>query len=464
MKLASGGSSDNTVPAMVSNGEAFVPPKAAKKIGYGKLNRMNQADKNCMKGFSGGGNISVFKGSGSGTSDSIGPIGLPEGSFVIRAKATKALGLNKGGSVGIRKFVSGGDVGPQGRVLQEKRFVLDSKLSKREELEKQRDNAKTPEEKSKITAEMQSLQQEINVLNTEISGIEKEFQNLSDDMEAFGSDVIDAGKVLRDSISAEFEALTGKKPSQAKVEEILNEVTRTGGKARLDTGDDITVREDQLRALENAKNNLASRTQERENKFGTAKNIEDTNISAQDFISQKQSELSSEKQKKIELESRASTATGGEKILLNDQIKSSSSKIEELNVAIEAAKNAYSIVASEVESASKAEAAAQTKVQQAEQNLLNALQARVKNWNSLSDTQKAKAIEEVRNTGKITDKSGKTQSFDITEIQKADDSLRQAQEQKQKAEIKKKLFRHPLIHLISLAVTLLNRELITKHF
>lgn len=103
-RLASGG----TVPAMVSNGEAFVPPALAKKIGYGKLNKMNQADRNGMSGFAGGG-ISVFKGAGSGTSDSIGPIGLPEGSFIIRQKATKALGLNKGGFVGsIKRFFRGG--------------------------------------------------------------------------------------------------------------------------------------------------------------------------------------------------------------------------------------------------------------------------------------------------------------------------------------------------------------------
>lgn len=101
-KLAVGGKS-NTIPAMVSNGEAFVPPQVAKKIGYDKLDRMNQADRNGMKGFAGGG-ISVFKGPGSGTSDSIGPIGLPQGSYVIREKATKALGLNKGGGVGVRKF------------------------------------------------------------------------------------------------------------------------------------------------------------------------------------------------------------------------------------------------------------------------------------------------------------------------------------------------------------------------
>ena len=112
-RFANGG----TVPAMVSNGEAFVPPEAAKKIGYDKLNKMNQADRNGMSGFASGG-ISVFKGPGSGTSDSIGPIGLPVGSFVIREKATKALGLNKGGAVGvIQRFADGSDGGVSSKGL-----------------------------------------------------------------------------------------------------------------------------------------------------------------------------------------------------------------------------------------------------------------------------------------------------------------------------------------------------------
>jgi hypothetical protein len=93
-----------TVPALVSNGEAYVPPKLAKQIGYGRLNRMNQADRNSMGRFSGGG-ISVFKGPGTGTSDSI-PANLPVGSFIIREKATKALGFSSGGSV--QRFEDGG--------------------------------------------------------------------------------------------------------------------------------------------------------------------------------------------------------------------------------------------------------------------------------------------------------------------------------------------------------------------
>ena len=102
---AIGGSIQDTVPALVSNGEAFVPPETAKNIGYDKLREMNQADRNGMRSFSGGG-ISLFKGPGSGTSDSIGPVGLPVGGFVIRAAATKALGLNKGGTV--QRFAFGG--------------------------------------------------------------------------------------------------------------------------------------------------------------------------------------------------------------------------------------------------------------------------------------------------------------------------------------------------------------------
>ena len=90
------------VPAMVSNGEAFIPPQTAKKIGYSKLNRMNKADRNGYGRYSGGGGISVFKGPGHGTSDSIGPINLPVGSFILREKATKALGYSKGGN--IQKF------------------------------------------------------------------------------------------------------------------------------------------------------------------------------------------------------------------------------------------------------------------------------------------------------------------------------------------------------------------------
>lgn len=106
LKYAQGG-----VTALVSNGEAFVPPSLAKKIGYSTLDRMNQADKNGMAGFASGsmGGISIFNGPGTGTSDSIGPIQLPIGGYVLRERATKALGLKSGGGIGnIQRFVKGG--------------------------------------------------------------------------------------------------------------------------------------------------------------------------------------------------------------------------------------------------------------------------------------------------------------------------------------------------------------------
>jgi hypothetical protein len=59
----------------------------------------------------GSGGISVFRGPGSGTSDSIGPIGLPVGSFILREKATKALGFSSGGPAGgVQEFAIGGAV------------------------------------------------------------------------------------------------------------------------------------------------------------------------------------------------------------------------------------------------------------------------------------------------------------------------------------------------------------------
>jgi hypothetical protein len=107
---ARGYASGGHVQAMVSAGEAFVPPEEARQIGYGKLREMNQADRNGMSSFSSGG-ISVFKGPGTGTSDSIGPVSLPVGGFVIREKATKALGLRSGGSVGrVKRFLTGGTI------------------------------------------------------------------------------------------------------------------------------------------------------------------------------------------------------------------------------------------------------------------------------------------------------------------------------------------------------------------
>ena len=161
--LAKGG----TVPAMVSNGEAYIPPKVAKKIGYGKLNKMNHADKNGMSGFAGGG-VSVFKGPGSGTSDSIGPIGLPTGSFIIREKATKALGLHKGGFVGgVQKFAAGGTVTDK---LMNTRTTLEQEQQNLASLQKRAESA-TGVEKVVLNDQIKQSQQKIDNLNKTIDAL-----------------------------------------------------------------------------------------------------------------------------------------------------------------------------------------------------------------------------------------------------------------------------------------------------
>lgn len=112
-KFAVGGS----IPALVSNGEGWVPPEQVASFGgYDALDLMNQADRNGMGKYSRGGNIGVFKGPGSGTSDSI-RANLAVGGYVVRERAMKALGFNKGGAVGVRKF-AGGSPGGVGNTTQ----------------------------------------------------------------------------------------------------------------------------------------------------------------------------------------------------------------------------------------------------------------------------------------------------------------------------------------------------------
>ena len=430
-----------TVPAMVSNGETYIGPTLAKKIGYSKLNKMNYADRNGMSNFAGGG-MSLIKGPGSGTSDSIGPVNLPVGSYILREKATKALGLSMGGVAGIktRKFAVGGDVGSQGRDLQEKRFILESKMAKRETLEKQRNEATDPVEISKITGEMVSVQKEIDQLGQEIFNIEKTFQDLGDDIDILRTSAIDAGKALRDSIAAEFEAVTGKKPSEQKVDEVVARAQKTGGKVMTDKGSmDFTKG---IQDLANVQNDLSAKTREREDKFGRAQNQQDLNITSDTFISGQQQKLQAETQKKEELQSRASTATGGEKALLNDQIKTSEARIAALNDSIDGAEQAYIRAKAEIESATKkvadasaAETVAQKEVESAQQALVEALRDRVTNWDSLDDKTKAAAIEQVSTTGQITDKKGNIQKFDneFKNIQTAQTQVSTAEQAKQTA-------------------------------
>jgi hypothetical protein len=93
------------VMAMLTPGEAVLSPESAAQIGKANLDKLNHAEK-YVKRNSGGG-ISIVPGSGDG--DTFGPVPLAVGSYVIRKKATAALGLGKynvGGSV--QKFATGG--------------------------------------------------------------------------------------------------------------------------------------------------------------------------------------------------------------------------------------------------------------------------------------------------------------------------------------------------------------------
>jgi len=54
-RFANGGSPEDTVPALLTPGEFVINKKAAQSIGYGKLNRLNQADK--LQGYNKGGPV-----------------------------------------------------------------------------------------------------------------------------------------------------------------------------------------------------------------------------------------------------------------------------------------------------------------------------------------------------------------------------------------------------------------------
>lgn len=71
---ASGGS----IPTMLTDGEAIIPSRIAKRIGYSSLNRMNKT-----------GEIPIV--SGKKGIDKVGPIGLTPGDFVIRKSSTDKL-------------------------------------------------------------------------------------------------------------------------------------------------------------------------------------------------------------------------------------------------------------------------------------------------------------------------------------------------------------------------------------
>jgi hypothetical protein len=76
-KFAKGGSAQDTVPALLTPGEFVINKKAAQRIGYGKLNRINKADK--LKGYNKGGAVQYFASGSSGSGvEPVGPTGVSE--------------------------------------------------------------------------------------------------------------------------------------------------------------------------------------------------------------------------------------------------------------------------------------------------------------------------------------------------------------------------------------------------
>ena len=97
--------SGGMVDVALMPGETVIPPEEVKKAGVSKLRKINHADKNKRKKFSIGGYALV---PGSGNTDSF-YTQLSEGSFVIRKKATEALGGPDGvASAARQKFARGG--------------------------------------------------------------------------------------------------------------------------------------------------------------------------------------------------------------------------------------------------------------------------------------------------------------------------------------------------------------------
>jgi len=99
------------VPVKLASGEGVFTPPLPTSIG--NLKKMNQADRNGYKpNFAGG--MGIVPGSGSGEVDNYDTM-LPEGSYVIRAKAMKSMQAATGGrigssSVGVKGYASGGGV------------------------------------------------------------------------------------------------------------------------------------------------------------------------------------------------------------------------------------------------------------------------------------------------------------------------------------------------------------------
>ena len=372
------------------------------------------------------------------------------------------------------------NLGPKGLDLQEKQLRLKTKVSQKDELVQAKDKASTPEEQSDIDSAITKISGEMMALVTEITSIEDDFKNLGDTIDEQKKEYEEATNA---SNQADSEWLAARK-AQIEAQDALtaaikkgvpnfdnlddetkrktiDEVSRTG-QLKDEGGNvvqsfkefdkvevaDVKVKETEDKAKEAKKNweaastSLQQKRKDQKGQFGDINTLADVDkASSSNFVSQKQSQIDEQNKRKSELESKVSGATGGEKAILNDQIKATDSKIKELEDAIEAAKQAYLAVSAEVDNQEKrvAEASAATKtaeedLDKAYQGVVDALRAKIKNFDQLSVEEQAVAVEQVAKTGKVRSLNEKGEitadgkkKGTSPEIIAAGDALREAQ-------------------------------------
>jgi hypothetical protein len=293
--LAGGGllssfASGGTVPALVSNGEAFIPPAQAKKIGYAKLNKMNQADRNGMTGFAEGG-ISKFKGPGSGTSDSIGPVNLPVGSYVIREKATKALGLSRGGGVGIKKFAKGTAV----TKIESLKAEVGSERAKKTQLEQQRASVTGIDAEILQNAIDQSAEK-IRKLEASIENAISGFDESTQDMENKDKALSDATQQLINKVKEKYEKTSGKKwedLTAGKQAAIIKKARAGGYKGKAGAAPGVDPFEMENKTVDKAEKAAKRRRARRQKGYGDLKStadIREATLTPQEVKQQKEAD------------------------------------------------------------------------------------------------------------------------------------------------------------------------------
>jgi len=277
-RFAVGGSSDGIL-ARVSNGEGFIHDKDIHKIGgYDVAKKMNRADKNgFMPSFSGGG-ISMFKGPGSGTSDSIETV-LPKG-FVFRAKAMKAMNFNKGGAVGVKRFASGGTV--EADIIRRKEFI-EQENAKKLRLEEQQKQATSQAEKDLlqkyINDSAKKIENATRDLESRISGASNSFERLDSVVSNATSNYSNSQKRVEEAYSgivtearkniAGFKTMNMQDQAQA-IEQYIADA-RSGVRSSTAVNEYDTKQQERDRA----KAVLDRATNQRESLFGSSRNVRD---------------------------------------------------------------------------------------------------------------------------------------------------------------------------------------------